>query len=237
MGTPETLGQSATQARELGNFSVDTYLDRRATNPSFVMVEIGHGGLPVAYQQNPGFTGQRAYIGIEAWLRDRWNRQRDRKVDQHNALRQGQNIFYVAQKLGGSVLYDEDNPRYSWYEGEYDPKTLLPDGTADEVFLSNVFCDPHIADSRDATTRLLSEAVRLAESSGMIVLRETITPHKTVYLTSRLIDDYGLRVEGGVIPSDENAWSKLEELYKAEPSKMGPSYGSYYLFLSKTTER
>lgn len=233
MSAVESIDQLAHLGMGLDNFNVDTYLDSRANNPSFVMVEIGHAGLPVAYQQAPGFTGQRAYIGIEAWLRDLWGRQQDRKIDQHRTLGQGQNIFYIAQSLGGIVNYDDENLKNSWYDGEYDPVTLLPEAAADEVFISNVFCDPHVAYSPDATSKLLAEAARLVDPNGLIVLRETTTPNKAVCFTNRLIDTTGLKTEGLVRSSDTEIWEKLETFYKAEPAKMEPKLGSYYLFLSK----
>lgn len=233
MSAVESIDQLAHLGMGLDNFNVDTYLDSRANNPSFVMVEIGHAGLSVAYQQTPGFTGQRAYFGVEAWLRDEWGRQRERQEEQHKALGDGQNIFYIAQELGGVACYDEEDPRYSWYDGEYNPKTSLPDSIADEVFISNVFCDPHVAYSPDATSKLLAEAVCLVDPNGLIVLRETITPGKVGFLTNSLVHTTNLKVEGVARPTNYGIWDKLEEAYNAEPRKHAPSLGSYYLFLSK----
>jgi hypothetical protein len=221
----------------VSHFDAQAHLAARAANPSFTMVEMGHDWLPVAEHQPTAFTGQRVYIGIEAWLRDPYGAKRSGLVEKTADIRASQNVFFMAQDLGGEVCRDSDETP-SWYSGEYDTQTVLPDGIADEVFMSNVFCDPHIAHYGDRTERLLTEVARLTADGGKIVLRETITPQYVRLLSSPrnpLVRQLGLQVEARVAPNEEEAWGQLEEVYEADRSCafLEPRLDSYYLLLQK----
>lgn len=217
-------------------FDISSYLDGRLANPLFIMVEIGHDSLPVAYQQPVSFIGDRAYIGIEAWLRDPIGVKRERVSELRNADKNKQNIFYLAQDLGGAAVRDyEEGP--SWYEGEYNPSSLLPDEVADEILVSNVFGDPHIAFSRDSSLSLLTELGRLVSKNGIIVIRETITPQNVIHLTDDVFEEAGLVLSGLVDPINEDLWKKLELVYKGDPSYFYPVKKlDRYRFLSKISD-
>lgn len=214
-------------------FDVEAYLAQRDADPNFVMVEIGHDSLPVAYQQPVEFRGKRAYIGIEGWLRDPIGVKGDRLSMLRATKENDQNIFYISQNLGGAVLRNFDESRHSAYGGSYDPTTNLPAGAASEVFISNVFCDPHIAFSIDRTISLLGEAARIVSHDGMIVIRDTITPNYVNYLSDELFIHNGLKVVTILTPGDDS-WPALEVVFKGEPSNfIPPRPDSRYVFLAK----
>ena len=101
---------------EKTGFEVGRYLESRAENPDFVMVEIGHGANPVASRQPFEFTGGRAYIGIEGWLR---YPESSFKEQTDYTDRKGKNIFFISQDLGVEVHREgyEEEGGYSWLVG------------------------------------------------------------------------------------------------------------------------
>lgn len=227
----------------LNPFSINDYLIKRQNDPNFVMVEAGHDSVPVAYQQPSNFYGQRAYIGIESWIRDPWNVKREQLNKLHNAYANGQNVFYVTHNLGGKAYKDPAGNR-TYFDGEYEAATVLPDSIASEVFLSNVFCDPVVAQVADRVENLLTEVTRLVDQNGVIVLRETLTPDCTYYFTNDLMASKGLECRAIIRPTDTQTWNDLETLYSGKPYKwltdvstaryeFDPIPQSYYLFLSK----
>lgn len=216
---------------EIG-FEVDSYLQQRQEDDSFVMVEIGHGANPVAHKQPFDFVDGRAYIGIEAWMRYPESRFKQQEVYKD---RTGENIFFVSQDLGGKVKkpFPEESS-YTYYEGDFNAMTLLPDEAADEVFASNVFCDPLIAFHEQRVSQLLGEVTRIAAKSGMIVLREVTTPHYSKDVPKRdFVNKFGLEREAIVTPTDKESWAQLENIYQPGIG-IQPQVGSHYLFLSKT---
>ncbi len=217
------------------SFSVEAYLLERAKNSRFTMAEIGHDSLPVAYQQPFEFRGQRAYFGIEVWLRDPIGSKHERIKELRETVENGQNVIYLDHNPGGIVERDgyAEEGGHSWYVGEYDAQSILPDTVVKEVFVSNVFSDKHVACSQERTAALLKEAVRILQEDGVIILRETISPENMMYLTEELIQEMGLQVEEVVEPDDQERWQMLETIYKAEPANVAPQPGSCYLFLSK----
>lgn len=214
------------------SFSVSEYLSRRVTEPSFVMVEFGHAGFPVVDRQ-PAFTGERAYIGIEAWLRDAHEAGRSRVATEQKARQFGEHVFYIDQLLSGVVRRENDESP-SWYDGAYDPATLLPDQAADEVFASNVLCDPHIAYSRERTAALLGEMSRVLHSNGIMVLRETIKPHRLRHVDDALLTEHGLSLSAWIEPDATDTWAALETFFKP-PNDRGLRFdpGSHYLIVTK----
>ncbi len=176
---------------------LDDYLEQRARDPSFVMVELGHGRYPMVGQQPHDFTGQQAYIGIETGMRD-------------------------------------DSSDEYW-DGEFDPATILPDGAADEVVASNVFCDPLIGMEWAYTKRMLGETARLVADNGVIVLRETITPWKVVWMDDKTLAEAGLETVERIRPEDTTEWENLEQVYGTHSGiiEYNPYPSAYYLFLAK----
>lgn len=216
-------------------FDPSAYLDWRDRNPSFRMVEFGHGLHPVAYQQPAGFTGERSYIGVEAWLRDISATAKATMLELQSR-HPGQNVTFIEQSLGKH----RDNRRPSLfsgigriiYRGPYDPTTKLPAGSADEVFFNNVFGDPHIAGSGKRSGRLLGEAARIIDENGVIVIRETITPKDSRRrLTDQLLLSAGLKTLAFCTQADQ-VWERLESLY-TNAWRLS-KHQNYYSFLAKT---
>lgn len=211
-------------------FELDCYQAERLAQPGFTMVEIGHDTLPVAYQQPRSFTDGRAYIGIEAWLRGYGNSRQLMLQNQHEQRANGQNIFYITQSPGGKVLHEGED---SWYEGDFDPTTLLPNEAVDEVFISNVLTDPFMAGTKNSVELLIAEAARLLRPGGCLIIRETITPEYKFQLKELLFESHGLQVVDYLTPSDRAEWDKLEAVFKAEPAQFEPKPNSFYLFLQR----
>lgn len=215
-------------------FEVKDYMQQRAENPSLVMVEIGHANLPVAYQQPFSFTEQRAYIGIEAWLRG--GKTGLAKMKRDNPA--GQNIFYISQDTGGKATVNPYVP--AEYEGPFDTQTRLPDKAADEVFASNVFTDPLVGEDEERSSKLLAEVSRIIDDDGVIVLKETATPEHSTYIRNEeFLALFGLQV-AAVAKRDRwwrnSLWRKLEYAYK-HPRDLGENdyTKSFYLFLTKNS--
>lgn len=207
-------------------FSVGEYLKSRTENPDFVMVEIGHDNFPVAFQQG-GFTKKRAYIGVEAWLRDLCG-----KRDYVESLRQNrgkQNIFFIDHNTEG-LIYRDRKTGESGYFGDYSAETCLPPEVANEVLLNNVFGDPHVAFSK-GTEALIKETARLTKLGGYVIIRETITPH-FLQLSVDQIENSGLEIAKIVTQDNEHDWQSLQELYVADPHALS-RYKNQYIFLSK----
>lgn len=240
---PEQL--SSTQ-EERPPFDTLAYLQERAKKDTFVMVEFGHDSLPVAYHQSRPFTGNRAYIGYEAWMRDYEGEKKSRLLERHSQYDgDSTNIHFQTLALGGMVrtLADENEESVErWFEGEYNPATPLPDESVEEVLLGNVFGDPHISYAQSRTNALLSEATRILNNDGLIVIRETITPHNSRTSKEDLarwprmktslessIEAHGLDVLGYTTPQDKE-WQALENEFMSERYY---NKGAYYLFLSK----
>ena len=216
-------------------FDFKAYARHRTQNPNFIMVEFGHGLRPVAYRQPAGFTGQRAYVGVEAGLREAKLHARA-QLGVLQAKYPDENITYIDQDLNKNgnrverILSRLMRP--IGFVGLYDPSTILPDGAADEVFLSNVFGDPQVANSKVRTQRLLDEVSRVTAEKGMVVIRETITPTVAqASLTGAALQNAGLQTAGSYTQEDQ-CWDHLEGVYGA-----GRGYyrlTNFYQFLTKT---
>lgn len=213
-------------------FSIEEYLAQRDdAGRTFTMAEIGHGGVPVAFKQPVPFAGERTYIGLENWMRG------DKSWTQRLMAKRSfdDNVFFMNYESGGAVHSASEGGRVErWYSGPFDTESLLPDESCDEVFASNVFCDPYLAYSRERTQKLLHEMQRVTAKDGMIVLRETITPVFVDEIDTTMLLEIGLQpvhIED-VECADPETWGMLEERYNGE--SMHDRYpGSYYLFLAK----
>jgi hypothetical protein len=216
------------------SFDVAAYLDERDANTRFVMAEFGHDAQPVAYRQPQGFTGNRAYIGFEAWLRDPYGDKQKAVRSLHERYRaQNSNIYYHTLALGGMVrVVTEDGQTEKWFEGEYNPRTPLSDNSIDEVFIGNVFGDHYVKHSAERSTALLNEAARIVTGDGVVIIRETITPVDTRRHLEELFHDAHMTVLHRITPEDTQ-WDALQERFSYEPSY---NDGSYYLFLRKNDD-
>ena len=197
-------------------FDVSGYLQDRAEADPFLMVEVGHGSYPVAYQQ-PQLTGDRRYIGAETWM----VRRRDglQGILAHavtpRSVRNGTNITFVSDPIN--------------------PLAELEAGIADEVVISNVFGDPLFEKSGIGTPQLLAEASRILKDTGIVVIRETRTPNKS-RLAQAAIEAAGLKTLEKVhdIVSQQRIWRALEELFDGRPDVVQPAPSSLYRFLGKS---
>lgn len=218
---------------EARNFGISSYLAERAQNPSFVTVEIGHGQFPIAMRQEDFYSGDRAYFGIEADLRDK-NGQARKDVEAFER-QTAANVTFLPHDLGGRVeRFKPDGERsMPWYVGDYRAKIDLADGIADEVFLGNVFGDNLVADLDRNTANLLQEVARLTKDTGRVILRETITPINLSYLGGRASRAAGLRVDGRIDFGTDD-WVVLEALYGNDrPIDEAYQPEAYYALLSK----
>jgi len=217
---------------ESTSFNIEAYLAQRdKPGQAFTMVEIGHGGVPVVHKQPHPFTGDRAYIGLETWMRG--SKEWVNALIARRALHD--NIFYMHYEPGGEVRETRDHGRKEqWYAGPFDTRSLLPDEAADEVFVSNVFCDPFLAHHGNRTERLLAEIHRILNPNGVAILRETITPNDVNEIDKDLLEDVGLRVMAleTIEDADPTRWDQLEARYNGETINENER-GSYYLFLAK----
>lgn len=179
-------------------FELGSYLQERTEKPDLIMVEFGHGPVPVAHQQPFNFDGQRAYIGVENWMRDPLSESRE-AIEEIREDRDGSdnpNVFFITRQLDGEVHreFDEESS-YSWYEGPYAASTHLPDGAAHEFFASNVFSDPLIAFNDERMSSLLREGTRVTDDEGILILREVITPtYAKDMLAPEYLAAFGLKV-------------------------------------------
>jgi hypothetical protein len=217
---------------ETGYMDIGSYLPLRDRS-EFVLVEIGHGSHPIAYDQAP-FTGERAYIGIECWLRDFAGIRRDALEEMHSTYKK-QNIFYVDLNVGEATDYDQSE---SLYEGEYEAETLLPVEAADEVFLSNVFGDPKIASMEGHTQSLLNEVSRLISKNGVVVIRETLTPKMCLEtLCADVIEAAGLKLASEIKYHRDSLFLDLEKIFNPRKNSYFNVINdkSFYIFLAKTT--
>lgn len=216
---------------------IEVHLQHRTNDPKFIMVKFGHDAVPVAYNSAATFEGDRAYIGIESWLRDPHGSKRDHLRRKHADHVGNQNIFYLTQDVGGEVKRAEEpgGGTTAWYEGPYQTETILPRGVAGEVFASNVFSDPYVAYSKERTEAALTEMFRVAEPGAMVVIRETITPDLEKHFSLEMLDQLGTEsmalVRYGLEPDE--LWDELESHYRGT-SAYDPARNSFYLLMKKS---
>lgn len=215
-------------------FNLDTYLEDREDAGSFSFVELGHRVKPISFYI-PNLTGQRTYVGIETWIRDRNPYDPyPEKIKKLYAQSESMNAAYHFHPLPGKVFFDADDEAYEhpWYSGEYPAETIMPPGAADELFLANILGDPTVAYSerRDA---ILAESARLLAPSGTMVIRETMTP-RTSRMDAETLDNAGLEPLAYFGP-DTTTFGRLEEVYSGWTPDDGCNIGvsAYFAFLGK----
>jgi len=236
--TPDYQRQAQDYADEVvseNTFDLPGYLERRSSSSSFSFVEIGHRATPIA-PHIPDLTGERTYVGIESWLRDQSPYGGFSYLASELRLAaKGTTAAYLHNKLSGEIAYDPGDEYYehSWYDGEYDPETPLPDGVADELFMGNVLCDPQPGwSSRKDKDRLLREVTRLLAPTGVLVTRETITSREARISRNRYIEA-GLLPVGYYGPYLTDEWRRLEITYQGKTLERYSS-SDHYLFLEPT---
>jgi hypothetical protein len=137
------------------------------------------------------------------------------------ATKTDENIFFMDQSIDQAHRSQEDT------------RTILPDGSADEVFFRNVVGDP-ILGSEEEVRKVFLEAARLVTDEGSVVISETITPYDPTE-AQRLAEEAGLFVRAEILP-DEAGWDDLQGLYTTEDNKRdwsGYPPTSYFLILSR----
>lgn len=221
---------------EAPDFDVEEYLEDRSKNPSLVVVEFGHGDNPIALKNLPFYRADRQYIGVEANLRDRAGDSRKMLtgIVQENPSR---NLTFLNHDLVGRVDLIIDKEISEVYEGEYNTRTKLGDGIADEVFLGNVITDPVVANKEERVLSLLNELTRISKPGATVVMRETITPNCTLYLTDENLAKSGLmKIKEVMMSKQRSTWLKLEHIYGPRRSRM-VDCDSLYRVLAKTAEQ
>ena len=188
------------------------------------------------YRQPVPFTGNRRYIGVEAWLRDS-NSYKRQRISALQRQHPNQNISYIHHDAGvtpvGKPFYREGGFVY-FADGDYQARTVLPDGLVHEMLFSNVFGDPQVAFTPHGTGRLLHEASRLVRDDGKVVVRETTAPrHAIKTLTGSVLQAAGLQIDHR-IPYMAGPWERLEATYRGAGSSKYCQAEGFYLFLSKT---
>jgi SAM-dependent methyltransferase len=211
-------------------FDVQDYMSNRDRREDFVIIELGHNAVPIARNQQ-NLTGNRAYIGIEAWTRDR----KHSHYLQHLGDSALKNTFFIDQYLYPEMKHVADRLSHDAeiFSEPYDPTTILPDNAADELFLSNVFGDPHVHTSPDRPQLLLQEARRLLAPNGTLVIRETLTPHFPN--NAAKLADAGLYIAHRQdYSSNDILWKELEGVFNGSDSPVQVEPTSFYLFIQPT---
>lgn len=217
-------------------FDVDSFLDDREQQSQRVVVEFGHRAEPILVRNPEFFTNRRMYVGIEANLRDPLGVV-VQDIKNIKEKHKDSNAAFLDHDTGAIPLREgEENS--TELEGEYRVGTVLPTGAADEVFIGNVFGDPHIAYDREKTEALVAELGRLLLPEGLGVIRETTTPQRVYYLTDAACLWYGLKILGVLYKptetgaqEDKEIWDRLEAIYGTENCQMWSSKESFYMFL------
>lgn len=201
-------------------FDFDGWLATREQDPNFVLVELGHGANPVALTQS--FEDHRAYIGIEAWASKTYFTVAQERIMDLRRSRPTENIFFLSMPDSGNV------------ESQDDVTTLLPDGAADEVLLSNVLGDPNVRQRPDGIAVVLAEAMRLIGDDGKVVVRETMTPF--FFMVLETVFDLELNLEA-VSSRRDSSWEKMSGTYSVQQpigdGDFAPA-SAFYMILSKS---
>lgn len=215
------------------SFDIQRHLRARQEDPSFSLAEFGHDIYPIAYSQGFRFVGRRFYVGFEGWLYDPEGA-RQRYLDERNAIQgDGQNIHFIRQELGRYGFID-GFPADEVYEGDYDPVTCLDEASISEVVAINVLTDPLVADDPGRSLGLLSEMRRIVRPDGLVVLRETITPHYRDCIEEGVVARAGLELVARLTSAgvDPGKWQALERVYEDNLLPVTePAEGSYYAIL------
>lgn len=214
-------------------FSINEYLRERKSRDGFVVVEIGHGGEPICADvpefpnRSDFFVGKNYYYGVEANLRDPVYSKRKR-ISEIKERTKDKNINFISISAGGQAIrFGEEISKY--YAGDYRTHSGLEDGVADEVVFGNVFGDPHIAYNRARTMALLMEGSRLLANSGLIVVRETITPYSLANFNEANIAMAGLNLMTAYSPGNKDQWGALEGIYSTSDRKIIHPDSMYFL--------
>ncbi len=198
---------------------VAEHIAQRAQNPNFVMVEIGHGCFPAC--ENDDFTDDRAYVGIEANLRNNATIPKP----PHR-----QNWFFIDTDTKVQLSTHEYD-RYTINPHDYDPSSILPDDSADEVFLSNVLTDRIVA--YNFLAKLVPELARIVTKNGVIVTRETYTPKVKLFKFEQLLAINNLVLAQTInFNVNPDSFMDLERTYFGHSINIAEKPESYYQFIN-----
>jgi len=211
--------------------SVEKFLEDRQASSSYSVVELGHRECPVVYGLHNLQNG-RSYTGVEAWLRDPSGSVRS-ALTELQKFYSGTNVRFLDIDVGGDINRDEESEDYGCFIGEYQAATPLPGNQADEVVVSNIFGDPHIAYRNGSSVTLLREIERLLKSDGLAVIRETTTPHRATWsFTPERIATAGLK-ETVRVMQNAPVWQLLETSFSGSSDIPFSPSDSFYAFLQK----
>jgi SAM-dependent methyltransferase len=139
----------------------DEYAESRKIAPNWTVVEIGPGDNPGGI--NREFTGTSSYIGIENFSYGEYSDTTEEVFEELRRERAGENIFLMSDRAFGRQLWEpsEDNLRYD-----------LPDGVANEVYISQVYdktTHPTCQHNHDEQV-MTNEVARLLAPDGFVVI-------------------------------------------------------------------
>ncbi len=223
-------------------FNIYNYLRERQNQGSWLTVEIGPRSRPMLDNQTDFYTNNRCYIGVEANLRD-ISGFAEKKVTQMlaNAAIDGQNCFWIDLDSGSNICYEAESGNDSYIENpdDFRCQSILPSGVADEVCVANVLSDPMINRSPNPLKQTIKEIARLLKPNGVVIRRETMTPHQKKSEIQTKLAEFGLREVCYVdLGSSPQTFRQIDLKYgqNIEKSHINPSSHSFYQVLLKQTK-
>ncbi|HVX56843.1 MAG TPA: hypothetical protein VHA37_03865 [Candidatus Saccharimonadales bacterium] len=141
--------------RELDVLEYGRYRRERA---DWLTMEIGPGNHPSGVG-NRSFTDKSAYIGIENYSFPEYSDEADAVFAGFRESRQAENIFLRSDPTFGKYYPKE---KYAYYD--------FPDGTADEVYLSQVYDKPSFDLRNDDEEFMTNEVARLLKPGGKALI-------------------------------------------------------------------
>lgn len=208
--------------------------DQRSLSAS-TLVEFGHGATPIAYAQPPRFTGDKQYIGIEAWTRDPQHRQLNILRLIHERFNgQEQNIHFFTNHHTGRLVTSIAGKNPELWRTVGDNNGQLRANIASEVYASDVLSDPMVAHDPFRSLDILKQMGRIVQRSGLVVVRETYSPE--VWMPSRQqeeahIAQAGLQRVAQIQPRNTTTWDAMEKLHapvSLSNKSPHPSFNSRY---------
>jgi ubiquinone/menaquinone biosynthesis C-methylase UbiE len=136
-----------------------------------VFVEIGTSYSPITVRGNRVFGKDELYIGLD--------------IDPRNI----ENAKKATENIGG-----QENKNFITADASSLP---LTDGSAQEIFIGNVFGDPRIP--LTTKEKFLSEAKRVLSEEGKIIILETTTPANFLELKT-ILNKEGFKLEKVIRP-------------------------------------
>jgi len=171
-----------------------------------IFLEIGPDLSPVPMVGKRKFDGNNYYVGIDI------------------------NADSVESDKKRAESHGMKNVSFAQGDGR---KMPFADETVDEVFLSNVFGSPKVANDEKTINLLFNEISRVCQKNGILIIKETNTPEAMHYdKIKEIAEQYGFTVEQMVRKGDEN-WDEMIELYSTGGFRYIESQESYIVSLKK----